>query len=91
MTEKVLNDLAIKANSYCAQNNQFETTYNSTFRIRGFDPKEMGEHLNEEVCALSYRMHNNILYIYLYIQRNGDNWPDIIFYENKQSAYFIIS
>lgn len=50
MTEKVLNDLEIKSKSYYAQNNQFETTYNSTFQIKGFELKEIGEHLNEEVC-----------------------------------------
>lgn len=49
MTEKVLNDLAIKAKNYYAQNDHFETTYSSTFQIKGFKPKEIGEGLNEEV------------------------------------------
>lgn len=50
MTEKVLNDLAAKAKSFCVQNNQFETTYSSTFQINGFKQKEIGEQLDEEVC-----------------------------------------
>lgn len=49
MTEKVLNDLAVKAKNYYAQNDHFETTYSSTFQIKGFKPKEIGEQLNEEV------------------------------------------
>lgn len=49
MTEKVLNDLAIKTNNYYSQNDHFETTYSSTFQIKGFKPKEIGEKLNEEV------------------------------------------
>lgn len=50
MTEKVLNDLAEKTKNHYAQNNQFETTYSSTFQIEGFKPKEIGDQLNEEVC-----------------------------------------
>lgn len=52
MTEKVLNDLAEKSKNYYAQNNQFETTYSSTFQIEGFRPKEIGDQLNEEVPIL---------------------------------------
>lgn len=49
MTEKVLNDLVIESKNLYAQNNQFETTYSSTFQIRGFKPKEIGEQLDKEV------------------------------------------
>lgn len=49
MTEKVLNDLVIEAKNVYAQNNQYETTYSSTFQIKGFKPKEIGEQLDEEV------------------------------------------
>lgn len=50
MTEKVLNDMAVKANISYTQNNQFETTYLSTYQVNGFKPKEIGEQLDEEVC-----------------------------------------
>lgn len=50
MTEKVMNDLAAKSKTLYDQNRQFETTYNSTFKIKGFKPKEIGEQLDEEVC-----------------------------------------
>lgn len=50
MTEKVMNDLAVKSKSFYDQNRQFETTYNSNFKIKGFKPKEIGEQLDEEVC-----------------------------------------
>lgn len=50
MTEKVLNDFAKKTKNYYIQNNQFETTYSNAFRIKGFEPKEIGEQLDEEVC-----------------------------------------
>lgn len=49
MSEKVLNDLAIKVKSYYDQHNQFETTYSGTYQIEGFKPKEIGEQLDEEV------------------------------------------
>lgn len=49
MTEKVLNDLAVQAKSYYDQHNQFDTTYSSAFQIKGFEPKEIGEQLDEEV------------------------------------------
>jgi len=52
MTEEVLIDLVIKSKNYYAQNNQFETTYNSNFQIKGFKPKEIGEHLNKEVYSI---------------------------------------
>jgi len=52
MTEKVMNDLAAKAKTFY-DHNQFETTYNSTFQIKGFKPKEIGEQLDEEVCTYS--------------------------------------
>ncbi|KAL4119580.1 hypothetical protein QTP88_012380 [Uroleucon formosanum] len=51
MTEKVMNDLAAKSKTLYDQNRQFETTYNSTFKIKGFKPKEIGEQLDEELCA----------------------------------------
>jgi len=51
MTEKVMNDLAAKAKTFYDHNRQFETTYNSTFQIKGFKPKEIGEQLDEEVCT----------------------------------------
>lgn len=51
MTEKVLNDLAVKAKHFYDQNSQFETTYNNTFQIKGFKPKEIGEQLDEEVST----------------------------------------
>lgn len=50
MTEKVMNDLAATTKTFYDQNRQFETTYNSTFKIKGFKPKEIGEQLDEEVC-----------------------------------------
>lgn len=56
MTEKVLNDLAIKAKNYYAQNDHFETTYSSSFQIKGFKPKEIGEKLNEEVIISTFLM-----------------------------------
>lgn len=49
MTEKVLNDLAVQAESYHEQYNRFDTTYSSAFQIKGFEPKEIGEQLDEEV------------------------------------------
>lgn len=50
MNEKVLNDLTAKAKSYYDQHNQFETTYSSTFKIKDYEPKEIGEYIDEEVC-----------------------------------------
>lgn len=50
ITEQVMNDLAIKAKNHYNQYSQFKTTYGSTFQIKGFTPKEIGETLNEEVC-----------------------------------------
>lgn len=45
-----MKDLVIKAeNNDFAQNNQFETTYYSTFQVNGFKPKEIGEQLDEKV------------------------------------------
>jgi len=50
VTEEVMKDLVIKAeNNDFAQNNQFETTYYSTFQVNGFKPKEIGEQLDEKV------------------------------------------
>lgn len=50
VTEEVMNDLAIKAkNNNYAQNNRFETTYYSTFQVNGFEPKEIGEQIDEKV------------------------------------------
>lgn len=49
MTEEVLNNLAAKAKSYYTQSNQFQTTYNNSFQVEGFKPKEIGEKLDEEV------------------------------------------
>lgn len=54
MTEEVLNDMAEKAKNYHNQNNQFETTYYSTFKIEGFEPKEIGEQLDKNVCIINY-------------------------------------
>ncbi|XP_003245597.1 uncharacterized protein LOC100571648 [Acyrthosiphon pisum] len=57
MTEKVMNDLAAKSKTFYDQNRQFETTYSSTFKIKGFKPKEIGEQLDEELCA-KYPLYN---------------------------------
>ncbi|XP_060850415.1 uncharacterized protein LOC132929237 [Rhopalosiphum padi] len=57
MTEKVMNDLAVKAKTFYDHNGQFETTYNSTFQIKGFKPKEIGQQLDEELCA-KYPLYN---------------------------------
>lgn len=54
MTEEVLNDMAEKAKNCYNQNNQFETTYYSTFKIEGFEPKEIGEQLDKKVCIINY-------------------------------------
>lgn len=54
MTEKVLNDLAIRTKNHYAQNDHFETTYSSEFQIKGFKPKEIGEELNEQVYMSKY-------------------------------------
>ncbi|XP_022179466.1 uncharacterized protein LOC111040056 [Myzus persicae] len=57
MTEKVMNDLAAKSKAFYDQNRQFETTYSSTFKIKGFKLKEIGEQLDEELCA-KYPLYN---------------------------------
>lgn len=59
MTEKVMNDLEAKSKTFYDQNGQFETTYNSTFKIKGFKPKEIGEQLDEEVCRRFLRNFYN--------------------------------
>lgn len=52
-TEEVLNDMAEKVKNYYNQNIQFETTYYNTFKIEGFEPKEIGEQLDKKVSIIN--------------------------------------